>query len=478
MSDCILRFVDRIDPSPTVLFDFAGEWGPRVGTSFSPPRLRRQSQVSSFADGSWEASSTYEDRQIVIELGKYDGSPMEHATDLQTLLRILDRDESWLMWQPTATDDPVFFRTKRADTSVVDMMLTAAPQREVSLAIPAHPFAFGLNVSGVVEILNNALGDSVDNPMGAEVPWAKGDVESPLWLAFQTPAKYPPAVAFNEAKYRSVVSSWHIPNGIGVPDPITAAPTGTGVGGGTTATFTADATMTTGNRYRVTTSSINASRILPITVTPVAGARDYRVFLRAKLSGGRVSAKVGNAFARLLRGTAVGPEWFDLGVTRLPTASVEDSDPFNLSPPVDTQDMSLLIQFLDTTGATIDIDLLMFIPVGPDCRYATQSTYPTDPGNYSDPTMAILDGINDRRYASWSAAVGDQNRYMGGLEGDLPTVRPGGPTKLSFLPVVAFENNGTGNESGQNAEIPDPLNTTTVVSWSYFPRYLYLRGVE
>ncbi len=476
-----LKFVDSITASPVTLLDIYKTFGMGADSTFTPPTSRRILSSSAMADGSFEPDVTYGDREIVLELEPVEEFAPDQLEALQRLARLI-AEPQWLMVQQPGTDHPVFFRTRRGDLTITDVFLDDHPMRRVNVVLPADPFGYGLPESGNVAITNHPLAGT--NRMCVVFDPAKGDVPTPLHLTFTTPARTNPALGSTAARYRSVVASWSPKHLSPEAMPVVSAPTGVGTaGGGSSVAILDDADYSTGTKFVVTPTSINGGRTLPFSFT-VPAASDYRVFLRARVLGGPVAVQilqdgVQTENMRLQRATnsTRGPEWFDLGVVRLPIAAVDSWDPFGLSPDAPPTQLSLRMQFLETLDQSISIDTIMMVPVSEDATLASQSTsrMPSPDFSATTPNVLTLDGVNDRRYVSWTTNTDGRRRHqhVTDNEGGLPKLSSTVSTQLTLLPVVALE-----PEVWNALMIGDPLGQVTDVSWLYFPRYLYMRGAE
>ena len=183
------QFVDSISATPTVLLDLDNLTPFHVaeGSSVSPPRLRRTASPSLMGDGSIESGSYYEDRVITLVLVPQLVAAETQATAIQTLARILDqREGAWLKWQSEGMSEPLFYRTRRADFEVVDLVLDAQPDRTLNLEIIAQPFGHGLPETGSFTVTNDPTTGT--NKMMYSFGTIKGDVLTPLHLSFPTPA--------------------------------------------------------------------------------------------------------------------------------------------------------------------------------------------------------------------------------------------------------------------------------------------------
>lgn len=469
-----LRFVDSISATPEVLFDVTDAFVLGSSSRFDPPRVRRSSSWTSLADGTTESSVSYDDREITLELSSGEQGSEEQAQYIQALARVLS-DPQWLMLSRDGVVHPVFFRTRRADTRVIETLLGAVTFRTVSLTLPADPFAYGLPESGSLSIRNHPLEGT--NRMCAVLEPAKGDVPSPLVLSFETP---------DSGAFRSVVAAWSPTDVVPTPAAIWCGPPI-----GDSVDRTPDADYVTGERVDVW-PTLPANSIYFELEVPEPG--DYRALLRCEPAADEdvfvtFGAPYGSQLGpiQLYREEATGgPEWFDLGVIRLPLGSIDAGDAFDLLPITNGERAWLSV----LSGENFPLDGIMLVPVGQNASFGSQSTNSLTAYDsyFAAPVMLTLDGVNDVRYVEWAADVewtsnNDRAWGVGDLTGGLPVVTPGRPTQLTLMPTVSLRDvyayDPADPAAPSNVEpLADDIDATTVVAWKYFPRYLYMRGIE
>lgn len=473
----IFQFVDTISASPDVLLDlhdrnpfFVG-----LGSSVSPPSLRR-SAAQGLGDGTIETGSSYEDRTIKLVLHFMRVDAETQASAIQTLARILDRsDGAWLKFQADGMDEPRFYRTKRADVEVIDDILGAYPERTINLELPAHPFGYGLPETGEFTITNDPT--TGENPMMYAWGEILGDVAAPLHLTFPTPdGEHGIAVASQAAFDGTVLTSPYWKS-------LTAATKNASPPGGSTIVDTADTSMVTGAKRRITTAS-TAELIRPTSALLLEWdlpAGDYRVFVRA------AGVNVGMTFyfwnrppstgSTLLVDEAVltfmcdsddpGTDWMDMGVAAMPGGAPLSDPAFGLDSADPVPALWNLAVQVPGGSTTVDLDAIMLVPAGRPNTLTTHATavFPT---TFTD-QVVTFDGVNNRRYA-----VGESVNAAGtttvvaplSVSGKLPRVVPGASNSLTFFATAAI---------GGVLDLSDSKTLETVIEFKYFPPYVYER---
>lgn len=182
----IIRFVDRISTSPTVRLDLNDgiTWGANYdGTDFSPPPLKQAWANTLLADGERLSAAAYANREIQLNLDLIASTPDAVATELQKLWRELDRPSNFLMYQPNGATNPVFFRTFRSSNTKVNEFPSGAI-RVVQVTIDAESGGYGpKEQQATVTVINDPA--SGTNPMYFDITSPKGDLETPLYMAFE-----------------------------------------------------------------------------------------------------------------------------------------------------------------------------------------------------------------------------------------------------------------------------------------------------
>lgn len=179
-----LAFVDTIASSPTTRLDLNDmtNWTVLSGTKFEPPGVKRAVVSTLMYDGSQYPASAYEDRVLTLVLQITSTNADTAATQLQALARELDRETNFLRYKPSSTN-PVFFRTKRSNLTEV---VYDEDNKQATVQVLAEPFAYGLVTTALnaATVTNNPA--TVTRGMFFDLEDVKGDVETPLWLQFDT----------------------------------------------------------------------------------------------------------------------------------------------------------------------------------------------------------------------------------------------------------------------------------------------------
>ena len=477
----LLQFVDTISSSPTVLLDLNNE-NPFAASqiNFAPPRLRRASSSSMLSDGSTVSASSYDDRDLSLTLDLVATTQDLNAASLQTLARLLDRDGCWLKWQPTGMTHPVFFRTKRADVNQINDVVGAAAYRTVDLTVPAEPAAYGLAETGSFTVNNDPA--HATNPCFYQfVAAVKGDLTAPLILDMTN--SFP---GFND---RTVLASSQALAGVSQTAPyLLQSGSFTNNTTGSTWTLTSvssDAAMSAGNAQRFAPNAAivgtwttacwvdNALTTLPpgeyralLRVRKAAAADVW--FVRGRQHVGTIPAtdpvqlRVGETVT-YEAGTSAGPHYLDLGVFRFPFGSPEVSS-FPATPSYGAGVRLAIDLRRDVAGSTLDIDCLLLVPVNVDQavsnRYSATKVGATVTVG---PARLRLDGVGDSRWVRDVSNVLAHGTSVTPI-GDLPELVPGADNALHLVRQLDY------------TKAADGLTNTTIVDWTYYPRYLYVRG--
>lgn len=440
----VLQFVENISATPTVLLDLnsgAPIYLARDGWSAPPPRLKRAVLESSARDGSTVPQTAYSDRELVITVGLDTASRDAAATAIQNLARMLDSDGRWLMYK-TATA-PVFFRTKRAEIeALAEFNGRADGFREVTLRIPAEPFAYGLPVTGSTAIANDPT--AATNPMSFVMPAIQGDVRTSLSFKLSDSG----VIA---ASMLAVTA-----NSTSAPPIFREVNTGAFLSTGWAGTTFSDSTAIGGATARFTRSSGALGTGIPLkTAADTIPPGDYRIVIRARSSvaGARVGiARAPGSTASAATSLGTTWQWVDCGVWRLPTTLLTPKTPA-LSPLFATTAANVLVNAsipASSTG-TVDVDRLAFVPAGLDLAKSTTLGLVNQYG--SSGTDIYVDGVNEMV----STGYGDNVSLFGGF----PAALPNSTNTISLVRVLGA--------------VGDVKTLNTTVNYFYYPRYLYIR---
>jgi len=459
----LIRIVDRIDATPAVLFDLNDE-NPCGVTGFSapPPLLVRANVQTMLRDGSTDAGSVFGDRSIEVDLDLYASSQDASAAVLQNLARLLsDPRGQWLMYQPTGASAPVFFRTKRADISSIEDVLSSDALRELELSIPAEPFAYGLPVTGTGSVKNNPHFLQAPNEMGFTVSDVQGDVPTPLRLQLPVVAgrsAQSVVTALSRSEVPAMTSKVYMDCG----SPGVTAP-------GWSQTHINDSSWINGSKFRlIHTSGNDPQPIGPGRVETLYG--DYRVLLRAMpgaaLTVEVVSGNIGGSSAQVLATKDLPPTsspiWFDIGVVRLPSgAPILDGRGLSDVP----MDSAIMLQVRSPSAGTSYFDGVMLLPAGIDDATRGSYAHVTLDNSTSVAGDAYIDTIHDRTYMLVSGAL-IINPTTTTFDGGLPYVTPGADNHVWFVKNVY---------SPTYPSVEDQITDVTDLQWLYYPLYVYGR---
>ena len=475
------QIVDSIATSPAVLLDFDDrDVFTVMGGSVSPPKLRRNAATST-GDGSLNTESSYEDRVIKLQLNVWNKSAEIQSTAIQELARLLDRREGvWIRWLSEGKTLPVFFRTKRADLDVIDLVLSASPERDLDLEIPCEPFAYGLPETGSFTITNDPTTGT--NKMLFSFGTIKGDAATPLHLTFPTAT----------AAHRIYVASQAAFDGTTLTAPyyksLTAATKNASPPASVTITDTADALFVSGTK-RVLNGAVGTG--LDTLVIPTASqvqtwdnlpAGDYRVLVRGLTGAVTAPTQTTIAFFNKapLNGTTytideaaltrtwpyqlsgAPQEWFDLGVAAMPGGAPITDAAFAL--PGATGTALWNVGVYDNNFPNVHLDAIVLVPAGRP-NTVTRQFIAAFPATYTSKAVTF-DGITNRAFAvgtilSSSTAVAAED-----VAGSMPIVVPNANNMLHFFAHVGVPD---------PSRLTDTKATTTLVTWKYHPRYIYDR---
>jgi hypothetical protein len=474
-----IQFVDSIAASPTVLLDLddGNPFNIQAGSAVSPPTLRRTTAQGIRQDGDIEVATSYDGRDIPLNLGIAEVAAETQATAIQKLARILDRqDGAWLKWQDEGMNKPRFYRTRRASFDVIDEVLDATPNRALRITLSADPFGYGLPVSNTFTITNDPTTGT--NKMLAAMPTILGDVPTPLNLSFP----------IADGVFKTRVASLIDYAGASLPAPyyksLASGTINSSPPAGWTVADAADVTMVGGNRRRFTkTSGTALCRPTAAVVQQWASLPpgDYRVMVRtgAAPAGTELlffnkppstgseliySEAVGKA---VISAASAGKDWFDLGVVAMPGGAPLTDVAFG-NPGATGPALWNVAVFSSVASMTVDLDAIVLIPAGRPATSARHGSV-TFPSTYGT-RVVTWDGQNYYRIANGiSTFTAGVTSVVPASEvtGGNPLVGPGATNFLHFFMTVA--------DPSAASRFSDDKSLTTIVSWSYNPRYLYNR---
>lgn len=446
----LLRFVDQIQasggPAPATLLDLnnGSPWNVYEWDA-APPALRVNGLESFAADGSVTAGEAFSDRTISVVLDGQAASADAIAAGFQTLVRFLSAP-NWLMFQPPGFSSPVFFRTKRCSpTALEEFRLLVERNRQVTLAIPAEPFAYGGQVAGVVAVGNDP---TATDGMRFTMPAVKGDVPAPLNLSCTH------SVASESVDLRMVASASGFWQSAASMSPGTTVSDASAIGGSL-------------SRYTWTAGSGGAQGI-GVGFIPGVPQGEYRVLARVRATG---PVKVG-----MLTPDSIGWEqppawvkvptewsWIDLGVRRFPRGTLRDTvwTPV-IAPPA--QAFGLVTEVTSAAAGQLDLDHVVVVPA-PGKDRDTATTLYARPIRDNDSKTVMLASGDSNQVVTTTTGLGQAYVQMM-TSGGLPEVVP---NRTNTITLARVRNNST-------ATAADSKTETCNIIWSYHPRYLYLRG--
>lgn len=467
-----LRFVDKIDASPTTRLDLnSGVWSASLdGTDFGFPELNRAVVSTMLQDGARIPAAAYGPRTLTLRLLTETTDADAVATQKQALFRELNRPSNLLQFAPNTTSS-VFFRTFRSAPTSVQVVTIGKAQWTV-VSIMAEPFAYGLreDVAGVSVAHNPASA----NGRYFDVSGVKGDVDTPAFIRIS---------GGNDALIAMGIRRRGTPGNVTWFRQCEAMTQGTD-----TSTQANDAAMSgSGNNYSRTsfgTASMttrlsgNTSDWLGTTVD--ARGR-YRIFVRLRKSsaGSAGDHKVrmrwgGLSTTTLVTGDTVsvpgatGPFMLDLGVIQVPVGS--DPQTIGLSgTDIAPQGVYLELQAQRVTGtATLDWDYVIAVPADAGFALVDFTGVQATPGTFpAEADNLILDGPNDTVYAADADPLTTGKVFS----------HPGHPVGGGLVKLTPNQTNRV-VALVQRSTTSDIVTGSDTFTVSYYPAYLFDRPVS
>lgn len=467
----VLRFVDGISTTPTVLLDLNDVTNYRLaeGWSFAPPELQRASSSSLLVDGDTVSASVYSNREIRLPLLLSSTTAAGRATLLSKLVKQIDKPTGWLEWRPDGIASSVFFRVLRSGQTY-DRLDLRQGDGQVTLNLSAEPFGYGQREmlgpwvvsSDPVNLVN---GLSVDLTGTA----IKGDVKTPLYLWTTTELT-------NTSANTVLIGTKTTPFTESV---VFEFPFEGNAGLDTTPSGAADPIYSSGDYFRTTFASNNTLTTPRIQVARLEAPKGKHRLLLAVRKG-----NAGDTFA--LRAsvssyahatpaapmqtftwgatTGLGVYILDLGLFQSPVGGNTDSN--GLAPGADAGGIDISIYAQRLSGSShLDFDFLYMLPV--------QGTYMASQmsqGGTATVNAWAWDSINEtfRRLTGANAAADPFTNVIevGGsptsTAGAWPVLAPGNVNTLLLWPRANI------NGSGSSAQ-----NTATFRA-AYWPRYIFV----
>jgi len=473
----VIRFVDSVQVSPGVLFDFNDESPCGVtGFSAAPPALVRANVQTMLQDGSTEAGSVFGDRVIEIDIDLFASSQDASATVLQNLGRLLsDPRGQWLMYQPTGASAPVFFRTRRADIRSIEDVQSSNALRQLELSIPAEPFAYGLPLTGTVVIANNPAAST--NPMSTYLPEIQGDVAAPLVCM----------IGITDLRRRSFAISTQAADSAGTGAPPFFTQTFTPKGG-SVINAGSDAEFVDGTKHTVLTYSGGALPHTTLMAEVTVPFGDYRVFARVRFSdtttpwqlaarsgvdleGGGASGPIVTPISPVGGPSRqAGPMLVDLGVLRFPFAGPRQDRALG-DPPNGASFVGLDTLNPGSSMLSFDLDYILLVPAGVDRAVSAtflkgQNAREDTAGTFS----VLVDSESDQMYQIYNGSGAfDAGSPYEWTAVATPKVVPGQINVLHLMRTIGSY------DPGPAPATSDLITAQTVLVWTYNPRYLHVR---
>lgn len=450
MTADIIQFVSSLSASPTVLLDLNDEnlW---AATLFAPTpaALQRAPGGSMMEDGQPDVATSWANRFVTINLELITPSQDVKAAEVQKLARMLARPRL-LRYQPVGATHPVFFELYRGDIAGLSTIDVTAAAVDLALTIPAKPHAYGLPVIGSASVTVSNDPTAASNPMSFVIDDVRGDDHTPLRLVLEG------SMNFNSLLVGATA-------GAEAPAPFHSAlgETPSGVDPGWTKTNPSDSTAIGGSYRRIVrNSSVGGSSTEFPTIT--AGWADvpfgeYRIL--ARMRSNVATARVQVQGDPQWRTVGADWRWIDLGTWRQPSFSPLTS-PFLDDEARGAGGVTLIVSGPIVTDSRLDVDHVMAVPIpGPDDNDGSSTPLWSTESN----STLTVDGISDVVYYRDAGDAPTVGTWM--ADGGMPHVTPGLTNRVY---VVGWR--------GESLDIDDPASTITV-TWSYVPRYVYLRPV-
>lgn len=416
----------------------------------------------------------------------------------QAVAKQLLAKENWLAVIPSSPNKPMFLHTFRVAQEALQWNESDFGVWKCKVTVVCDPYLYGVPVTGGPVTINNDPAAGTNPCFFRFTAAILGDAPTPLYLE---------AAAADMRGRNTAISSQALGGGLSQTAPVllqnTALVSGTTTGGvagsppiaGTITNFTGDAAMSGGNYTRFNPglgdqgwlTVLHGTNLLTSTLIG-----DYRVLVRVRSDDTAAdwalrlvqTAGASNTFelypgeqATYVR-TTTGPHYVDLGVFRFPFGAPQLVSA--LDSPYGNPGLSFALQvnWLDYhtagTDPTIDIDCLVFVPVGQD--QAVSNTYGSTAYDKSLPAATykgVWNGLTGARYL-----LDTSSNYSPGVipypSGGLPVLVPGADNTIHFFRHVGtgYNDPRTGGTTGTN----DALADTTALSWKYFPLYLDIRS--
>jgi hypothetical protein len=458
----LIQFVDSVSATATVRLDLGSSiWVVQPDADLSPPELRYATTSTLMVDGEGIPAAAYANRLIKLTLQLRGGASVSADTAagyVQTLARELNRPNNILKWQP-GNSFPVFFRTFRGG---LDSLYWDPLQKMASLAIPAEPFAIGLEetASGSPFTVSNDPA-AASNGCFWDVTGVKGDVETPIML--RRPTTNAGEQSLFAVRRRGTPSSAPFllqAEGLTQQTDTSTQPN--------SATFSG-----AGNNFsRVSFATATALTLrLSVSKTPgspsVNSRGTYRVFMRCRKNGSSSTIAVRMSYATpsvasthvfndqvTISGTTV--QMVDVGTVSLPIGQDPVTRGYsNVEYP--TEGIWFGLEASRTGGTdTLDVDYFLWVPA--DDRFAIVAWTPD--GSVGSSDRLCIDGPMDTIHGQLNSSGELTSLGNAYFVGGLPMLSPNQTNRIYHV-----------NEVGLGLAEPS-FPTTWSIEVSYFPRYM------
>jgi hypothetical protein len=427
------------------------------------------------------------------------GAKSDALAFVSALSKEMLRRTNWLLFQPSAATQPLWFRVYRTgfqplslervygNTATGGNAAAGFPDVwRVEVPLVADAFAYGARVTmSTFQVVQSPadLTGPTRTAMRVVLPAIKGDAPTALRVTI-TPAASPA----NQVGAQSAWLVGCVAGSAAMTDTVINIGTGdsvTNISG--TAAASADATCFGGSVRIVTVAAATPNLLprfqvdLPTTIAPGR----YKVLLRNRytaaanktllfrlvqwVNGGGSSSSTGQTTTVSVTSADTGREfWVDLGEVSLPFAVNAPSDGGGTSP---SSQLVVSMGTVDGSSSTVIADAMKLIPVdGPTVANCTvMKTFST----FTDTAItAGVAGTFDGAVESYWNRATASGAYVEAtpiLRGYFPVADPGAAQNL--LLVMACD---SGINSSSAVSFITALNAQSAVDVSYYPRYLHI----
>jgi hypothetical protein len=466
----LVKYVDSPSTTATVRYDFNDQAATPVKkvTEFDPgvPTLEGDPDA---VGQQWGFRSP-----SIVHVIK--GTKAQAMAALSLVSREQLRRTNWLLFQPAAAQQPVWFKTYRTGYQPITLAQVwvrtsdggqvALPDTwKITVPVVADAFAYGARVAIATATVTQA--PSGTNPMRLVLPAIKGDAPTALRVAVR------PASG-NSASGGSEWLIGCISGSASMQDPVMNIGTADGFTPGVdgAAVTTGDATFFSSDYRTLTMPGTNQSKLTSGTL-PVTARGLYKVLVRGEFSAGvtylfALSQLTNTPVKRAVTVPAAGAHqgWVDIGDYSIPFGGgrlPEDQ-------PLTDSAQGVVLQATSSAAGTVKIDALKFIPIdGPTVSRATllRARFPTTGFVFTNAFFGMFDGDDE---ISWGVAAAGGAFGSGAIRlmGQYPVADPAAAQNLLIVMTI-----GRGDTVGSAPYVTTPTAQCTV-DVSYYPRYLYV----